>query len=83
VKEEGARHRRAEGRHGELGALHVWRLWRANVLDGCAGSLVRTLVRNPRARLGFLVWLALLHVWAAFLLLFHVHGLQHDIHKPH
>jgi hypothetical protein len=55
----------------------------ANALDGCAGSLVRTLVRNPRARLGFLVWLALLHVWAAFLLLFHVHGLQHDIHKPH
>jgi len=52
----------------------------ANALDLFTSWSARSLLKRPTVRLIFLVWIALLHLGTGWLILFHVHGLQHDKH---
>jgi hypothetical protein len=52
----------------------------AEGLDSLAAWMVRSLLKSPTARLVFFAWLALVHLGTFWLVLFHVHGLQHDKH---
>jgi len=54
----------------------------AEGLDSFTAWLVRSLLKSPSLRLFFLGWIALVHIGTAWLVLFHVHGLQHDSHVP-
>jgi hypothetical protein len=54
----------------------------ADTLDSFFMSTGRLLFGSPVARLVFLMYLALLHLWSLFILLFHTHSLPHDNHSP-
>ena len=49
-------------------------------LDQFASWSTRSLLKRPTVRLVFLVWIFLIHLGSGWLVLFHVHGLQHDKH---
>lgn len=53
----------------------------ADLLDQWSVTSFRFLLRNPLARLLFLLYFALLQSWALFVLVFHTHALPHDAHS--
>lgn len=52
----------------------------ADTMDAVCVTSGRFLVRNPAARLIFMAYLLVLHLWVLFLIVVHTHALPHEAH---